>query len=73
MGPSTKIVLGMTFGSIEMDYMVCEKKQQRDIAFLSGFALVAYPYFVPNVVLVILIGNSFYGNAFPNKILIKEK
>jgi len=47
-----------------MGYIVHEKKQQRGIAFLSGFALVAYPYFVPNVVLVILIGIVFMALPF---------
>jgi len=41
-----------------------EKKQQRGIAFLSGFDLVAYPYFVPNVVLVILIVIVFMALPF---------
>jgi len=47
-----------------MGYIVHEKKQQRGIAFLSGFALVGYPYFVPNVVLVILIGIVFMALPF---------
>ncbi len=51
----------MRFGSIGMSYIFYGKKQQRDIAFLSGFALVAYPYFVQNVVLEILIGIVFIG------------
>jgi len=56
MDPSTNIVLGVIFGSIGMGYIVYGRKQQRGIALLSGFALIAYPYFVPSVVLVILIG-----------------
>ena len=64
MNPSTKIVLGMIFGSIGMGYIVYGKKQQRGIAFLSGVVLVAYPYFVPNVVLVILIGIVFMALPF---------
>lgn len=64
MDPSTKIVLGMIFGSIGMGYIVYGKKQQGGIAFLSGFALVAYPYFVPNVVLGILIGLVFMALPF---------
>ncbi len=47
---SAKIVLGMIFATIGMGYIVYGKKQQRGIASLSGFALVAYPCFVPNVI-----------------------
>jgi hypothetical protein len=54
----------MIFGSIGMGYIVYGKKQQRGIAFLSGFALVAYPYFVSNVVFVILIAIVFRALLF---------
>ena len=64
MDTSTKIVLGMILGSIGIGYIVYGKKQQRDIAFLSGFPFVAYPYFVPNVALVILIGIVFMALSF---------
>ncbi len=47
-----------------MGYIVYGKKQQRGIAFLPGFALVAYPYFVPNVVLIIQIGIVFMALPF---------
>ena len=56
MDTSTVIMFGMLFGAIGMGYIIYGKKQQRGIALLSGVLLCAFPYFVPNVFLIILIG-----------------
>jgi len=53
---STSIMWGVLFGSIGMGYFVYGKKQKRSVALLSGIALCAFPYFVSNVLLIILIG-----------------
>lgn len=46
----------MLFGAIGMGYIVYGRKQQRGIALFSGVLLCAFPYFVPSVFLIILIG-----------------
>jgi choline-glycine betaine transporter len=56
MDSTTSIMWGVLFGSIGMGYLIYGKKQQRGIALLSGVILCAFPYFVPNVYLMILIG-----------------
>lgn len=53
---TTSVVLGVIFGSFGMGYLVYGKKQRNGIAFLSGFALCLFPYFVNNIYLYILIG-----------------
>jgi membrane protein implicated in regulation of membrane protease activity len=44
------------FGSIGMGYIVYGRKQHKGIALLSGIVLCVFPYFVPNVFLLIIIG-----------------
>ncbi len=56
MDNSASLLWGVLFGSIGMGYFVYGKKQQRGIALLSGIALIAFPYFVSNVFLIVLIG-----------------
>jgi hypothetical protein len=55
METSTSLFLGVLFGSIGMGYIVYGKKQHRGIALLSGVGLCAFPYFVTNIFLVILV------------------
>lgn len=49
-------MFAVLFGSIGMGYIVYGRKQKRGVALLSGIALCAFSYFVPNVFLVIVIG-----------------
>jgi len=39
-----------------MGYFVYGKKQQRVVALLSGVLLCVFPYFVSNVILMVLVG-----------------
>lgn len=50
---------GVLFGSIGMGYFIYGKKQRRGIALLSGVVLCAFPYFIANILLMILIGIIF--------------
>lgn len=52
---TSALFLGVLFGSIGMGYIVYGKKQRNGVALLSGIGLCAFPYFVPNVFLLILI------------------
>jgi len=56
MGSSASIIWGILFGSIGIGYFIYGKKQQRGVALLSGVGLIAFPYFVSNIFLIILIG-----------------
>ena len=55
---------GMFFGSIGMGYFVYGKKQQQWVALFSGIALCAFPYFVSNVFLIIVIGIGLMALPF---------
>jgi hypothetical protein len=50
------LLWGLLFGAIGMGYFVYGKKQARGASMLSGFALMAFPYFVTNSILIVLIG-----------------
>ena len=55
---------GMLFGSIGMGYIIYGKKQQNFIALLSGVALCGIPYFVANVLLLVLICGALMAIPF---------
>lgn len=59
MDSTTSIMWGILFGSIGMGYFIYGKKQRRGMALLSGVALCAFPYFVSNIIIMILIGIAF--------------
>ena len=56
MESSTSLLWGLLFGSIGMGYFMYGKKQARFAALFSGIALMVFPYFVTNWILIVLIG-----------------
>jgi hypothetical protein len=64
MDSTSSIMWGILFGSIGMGYLIYGKKQRRGTALLSGVVLCAFPYFVSNVFLMVLIGIIFMAIPF---------
>jgi len=56
MESTTNIFLSVIFGAIGTGYIVYGRRQKRIIAFICGVALCAYPYFISNTILVIIVG-----------------
>ncbi len=56
MDSGATLLWGVLFGSIGMGYFVYGKKQGRVMPLLSGVALMIFPYFVSNTVVMVLIG-----------------
>jgi len=50
------LFLGLLFGAVGSGYLVYAKRQQSALFLIVGFALIVYPYFVANAVLVVVIG-----------------
>ncbi len=50
------LIWGLLFSSIGIGYFIYGRKQARPVIKYSGLALMVYPYFVPNTLLVIVIG-----------------
>jgi hypothetical protein len=55
MDSTASIMWALLIGSVGMAYVVYGRKQRRGIALLSGIGLCVFPYFVSNVILMILI------------------
>ncbi len=52
----SSIIWSFLFGSVGMGYLLYGKKQKHTVALLSGVGLCAFPYFVSNLVLIIITG-----------------
>ena len=55
MDSTASIMWALLIGSVGMAYVVYGRKQRRGIALLSGIGLCVFPYFVSNVILMLLI------------------
>jgi hypothetical protein len=55
-GEPLTLFLGLLFGSIGAIYYLYGKRIHEPLFLIVGFALVIYPYFFENVVLVLVIG-----------------
>ena len=53
---TVQLLLGIVFSSIGLGYFIYGKKQQRTMPIICGIALMIYPYFIENTVVLILIG-----------------
>lgn len=56
MGSEALLLWGMVFGSVGLAYFVYGKKQQRFVPLLCGIGLMAFPYFISNTVLMVIVG-----------------
>ena len=50
------LLWGLVFGCFGLGFFVYGRKQQRAVPLLCGIALMVFPYFVSNLVLLVAIG-----------------
>jgi hypothetical protein len=50
------LLWGLLFGSIGLGYFIYGKKQKAVVPLVCGLALMLFPYFVSNIVLLVGIG-----------------
>jgi hypothetical protein len=50
------LLWGLLFGSIGLGYFIYGKKQRAVVPLICGLVLMAFPYFVTNLVLLVVIG-----------------
>ena len=50
------IFWGLLFGSIGLGFFIYGRKQQRVAPLVCGLILMAFPYFVSNTILLVVIG-----------------
>ncbi len=51
-----ELMISLFFGIIGMGYFAFGRKQERVIPLLVGIALGVFPYFISNVVMMIMVG-----------------
>jgi hypothetical protein len=56
---STTLFLGLIFSSIGLGYFIYGKKQKMIVPFICGIALMIFPYFIENNLLISAIGLIF--------------
>ena len=50
------LLWGLLFGSIGLGYFIYGKKQRAAVPLVCGLALMIFPYFVPNTMLLVGVG-----------------
>jgi hypothetical protein len=53
---TAQLLWGLLFSSIGLGFFLYGRKQRVVVPLLCGIALMIYPYFVPNPVLLVAIG-----------------
>jgi hypothetical protein len=53
---TSSLLWGLLFGSIGLGFLIYGRKQRAVIPLVCGLALMIFPYFVSNTVLLIAIG-----------------
>lgn len=56
--------VAMLFGAVGLGYFIYGRKEHRGSLVLSGIALCAFPYFVSNLWLVLLLGTALLAVPF---------
>ncbi len=54
-----ELLWGVLFSSIGLGYFIYGRRQSKMIPLLCGVVLMAYPYFMPNVAALVIIGAIF--------------
>jgi len=49
-------VWGMVFGAIGLGFFVYGKKQGAPVPLFTGIGLLLFPYFIPNVYALVIVG-----------------
>ena len=56
MDSTAGLYASLLFGSLGVGYIIYGRKQQNWVTWVTGIVLCVYPYFVPNIWLMLLIG-----------------
>jgi hypothetical protein len=52
----SSLLWGVLFGSIGLAFVIYGRRQRAVVPLLCGLALMAFPYFVSNAILLVMIG-----------------
>lgn len=62
------LLWGLFFGAFGFAYFMYGRKQKKPVPFVTGLALMAFPYFIDNPVLLAGIGLALMATPFFVKI-----
>ena len=68
MEDTSLFVWAMAFGTIGLGFFVYGKKQSAVVPLFSGIALMAFPYFIPNVYVLVIVGAALVALPYFVKI-----
>ena len=58
MDDSSMMLWSVFFGGIGIGYFIYGKKQRAPVPLFAGIALFVFPYFMPNVIMLVIIGSA---------------
>jgi hypothetical protein len=53
---TSSLIWGLVFGSIGIGFLIYGRKQRAVVPLVCGLALMIFPYFVSNTILLIAVG-----------------
>jgi hypothetical protein len=53
---TSSLLWGLLFGSIGLGFLVYGRKQKKVVPLVCGIALMIFPYFVSNTILLVALG-----------------
>jgi hypothetical protein len=56
MDTESALLWGVLFSSIGLGFFMYGKKQGQPVPLVCGLVLMVYPYFVPNVLMLVIVG-----------------
>ncbi len=56
MGDSSILIWGVLFGAIGLGFFTYGRKQKAVVPLLTGIALFIFPYFMPNIYALLVVG-----------------
>jgi hypothetical protein len=57
----SSLLWGLLFGSIGMGFLIYGRKQRAVVPLICGLALIIFPYFLSNTILLIAVGIVLIG------------
>lgn len=64
MDDMTTVVAGILFGALGLGYLTYGRRQSRIIPLVTGVALILFPYFTPNIYIMLIAGVALLSTPY---------
>jgi hypothetical protein len=61
---TSSLLWGLLFGSVGLGFFIYGKQQRAVVALVCGLALMTFPYFISNTLLLVLIGGALVAAPY---------